>query len=118
MLTFAVGSDLYNAGYTEDGTSFIAERYFISATDDNGNRWVHRAQFNGCNVEVDDEGMNRFFDIRTEAGARCERLLARIEAAGGAVNLDHWEEARPEYGSVAYQQYGQYNDWMDEQIAG
>jgi hypothetical protein len=114
MLTFEIGSDLYNAGYTEDGVPFTAERFFVSATDDNGNRWVHNTQFDGCRVEQNEEGFSVFFDTRTEATARAARLVARINAAGGSVNLALWNEARPVYGSIAYQEYGQYNDWMQE----
>jgi len=114
MLTFSVGSDLYTAGYQEDGYPYTAERYFVAATDDNGNRWIHRSQHDGCRVEQDDEGMDRFFDIRESAMARCERMVARINAAGGVINFDNCEEARPEYGPAAYQGYGQYDDWVAE----
>ena len=116
MLTFSVGYDLYIAGYTEDGYPYTAERYFVAATDDNGNRWIHSSQHDGCRVEQDEEGMDRFIDIRDEAKAHCERLVARINAVGGVINLDHWTETRPEYGSIAYQQYGQHADYIAERM--
>lgn len=116
-LTFAVVSDLYLAGRTEDGLDYTAEVYFVQAEDAQGNRWNHRARFVGCKVHHDDEGFGyvHFEDIRDDAKAQADRLLARIHAARGAINLAHWDEARPAYGSAAYQDYGQYNDWMEEQ---
>jgi hypothetical protein len=103
MLEFGICSDLYTAGYQEDGVPFIAEQYYILATDDTGHRWRHHTVFNGCSVTRDDEGFECFTDIRTGAVARATMLLNRILAANGAINLDCWEETYPEYGSDAYQ---------------
>jgi hypothetical protein len=117
-LHFEICSDLYVAGRNEDGQDFTAEVYFITATDERGNRWRHGHVFPGCRPEVseDPDGgycCTHFNDVRNEAMAEAERLLNRIETAG-KVNLDHWREDRPMYGSRACVEYGQYDDWMEE----
>lgn len=104
MLDFDIRSDLYNAGYREDGTPFIAEQYYVVATDETGRRWRHNTTFNGCRVcQCDEEGSNIFTDIRTGAVVRATCLLERILAANGVIDLEHWSETYPEYGSLAYQ---------------
>ena len=105
-----IASDLYYAGRTEDGREYHAEVFYVLAEDKAGNRWSHNARFAGCKVEFDyEDGINRFFDVRPEATAAAERLLARMKAAG-RINLAHWTEARPCYGSSAYEAYGQHDD--------
>lgn len=117
-LAFYIDSDLYQAGYQCDGHPFIAENFFVMAEDEQGNRWRHHMTFNGCHVYSGEEtdGESVFSDIRPEARAKVERLLARIEAAGGKIDLGYWSEERPAYGSRAYQQYGQYDDWVAERM--
>lgn len=115
-LTFYVDSDLYQAGHSCDGHPYTAEAYFVMAEDATGNRWRHHATFKGCTTYSGEEtdGETVFTDVRVEAEAKVDRLLARIQAAGGVIDLAHWSEARPAYGSDAYQAYGQYDDWMTE----
>lgn len=115
--TFDVASDLYRAGFSCDGHPFVAECFYVVATDARGNRWAHHATFRGCLVERDEEGQAHFADARPAAQHAAEQLLRRIQAAGGRINLDHWREARPEYGSAAYVAYGQADDvaWEREQ---
>lgn len=115
-LHFDVASDLYVAGRTEDGRDYTAEIYMVIAEDQRGNRWVHRDMFQGCEAGHDDEGWPYFADIRGTAQAAAETLRARIVAAGGAVDLgQYWTATRPAYGSRAYIEYGQYDDWIEEQ---
>jgi hypothetical protein len=113
-LTFEICSDLYVAGRTEDGFDYTAEVYFITATNARGDRWRHGTAFPGCNVEKDEEGYNHFGDIREQAHAQAQALMNRM-IARGTINLEHWREDRPVYGSNAYVAYGQYDDWEDEQ---
>lgn len=120
-LEFEVACDLYHAGKTEDGRDYEAELYYIVATHPNGDRWMHNAVFHGCVAHVctdpEDYGMTHFEDVRDAARAKAAKLLARIEARGGRVALSkHWTPMRPMYGSNAYQQYGQFDDWMEEQL--
>ena len=111
-LDIQIGSELYVAGLTEDGTEYHAERYFIIAEDNEGNRWTHTTRFAGCRVEWDDEvGANLFIDTRPEAHNRAVTLWQRI-AKAREIDLQHWSLARPVYGSVAYQRYG-----IDDDIA-
>lgn len=110
-LDFDIGSDLYQAGYTEDGRPFIAERYFIQAVDKDGNRWTHVHTFAGAQVECDEEGYDHICDVRVEAMERVKQLITRVKASREICML-HWVTADPVYGSRAYESYG-----ADEQIA-
>jgi hypothetical protein len=117
MLEFTVASDLVDYGPQEDGVPFIGEAYYVEATDEKGNRWAHHHRFHSVVVHVDDEGYNRFKDNREVAVLAVNRLLGRI-LNQGSIDIVHWDQARPVYGSDAYVDYGQYNDWMEERIAG
>ena len=98
-----VTSELYNAGTTEDGQVFSAERYLVVAEAANGARHSHITYFNGCEVRCDDQhGYTAFVDIRTEAMARAELLAYRVRAAG-TIDLTFWDEMQPAYGSAAYE---------------
>lgn len=116
-LEIGIGSNLYQAGYTEDGHPFTAECYFIVATDVDGNRWTHTHTFAGARTECDEEGMDHHIDVREEAMGRAEALLARI-AAADEINIDRWVTADPAYGSRAYQDYGQFDQVARERAQG
>ena len=106
-LEIDVVSDLYSAGFTIDGDEYVAERYFIVAQDSAGNRWSLGCF---CGAEkVLQEGEAFFKDIREEARASADRLLARINDKG-VIDTQFWREDRPVYGSKAYVQYGQAED--------
>jgi hypothetical protein len=114
-LIFGVESDLYVAGRTEDGENYTAEMFFVVAEDDNGNRWRHPETFAGCRAMFDEENDWPYFvDVRAAAQASAQRLLA-TERAAASVDLTQWYELPPVYGSPAYQAYGQFNDWAEEQ---
>jgi hypothetical protein len=113
-MEFAIVSDLYVAGRTEEGREYTAEVYFVMAEDEQGNRWTHYAHFPGCEVGTDDEGLPFFSDVRDVAKARAGHLLDRILESGGAMNLSHWRDTSPAYGSAAYIAYGQADDLAAE----
>jgi hypothetical protein len=113
-LFFSVDADLYVAGRTEDGEDYTAEMFFVTAEDENGNRWRHRDTFAGCRVVHDDEGYPHFVDVRAAAQTSAEEVKLRYERAT-RFDLENWHEARPAYGSTAYLVYGQFNDWAEEQ---
>jgi len=96
-----VGSDLYEAGRSEDGVPFVAEVYFVQVTLASGRRFRHSASWAGAAVSVDDEGYEYFEDVRAAALRSALRLRRRVRRAG-RVDLDHWVSARPVYGSAAY----------------
>ena len=103
--TASVVSDFYHAGYTEDGQSFVAEVYYVTMENAAGRRFHHEALFRGTKVLVDEDGESYFPDLREEASAKAERLAARVNvalAAGMGVDLTHWVEADPAYGSDEY----------------
>jgi len=98
-------SDLYHAGYTEEGQSFVAEVYYVVMENNAGRRFRHEAFFAGTEVSVDEEGICHFPDLRQEASAKADRLAARVNAAlkaGQGVDLNRWEEIDPAYGSDEY----------------
>jgi hypothetical protein len=117
-LMFCIASDAYEAGHTEDGRSYTAEMYYIIAEDRDGNRWRHDVNFRGCRVSRDCEGIDRFEDTRAVASTRATILLCKINESVTDLNMSHWQEVRPAYGSVAYQHYGAHEDWMQEQSEG
>lgn len=112
-VSFEITSDLYVAGRTEDGFDYTAEVYFITATNARGDRWRHASSFPGCKTEQDDEGYTHFGDIREQAQKEAQTLITRMQARG-VINLQHWREDRPVYGSNAYVAYGQADDLEQE----
>ena len=90
-------SDLKQYGYKDDGTPFIGEVFFVEIENDRGDRWRLNRTFDGVNTEEWDEGV-AFLDVRWYARSMCELVISRIRAAG-KINLQHWNEARPAYGS-------------------
>lgn len=102
----SVVSDLFEAGRTEEGRPFIAERFSVQlvavAT---GRRWAHKILISGVEVEHGDEGEVYFLDVRADAAARMERLAASVRdrlASGGRLDADFWVEVDPVYGSSEY----------------
>lgn len=114
-ITFAIVSDLYSAGRTEDGSDYHAELYYIQAESETGLRWDHPAAFHGAKRHTDDEGWPHFEDIREMARRQAERLLAQIQVyhAKHGISLDKWHPAPTAYGSAAY---GPQDEWdrMDD----
>lgn len=105
-MNITVSSELYDAGRTEDGQVYAAERYLVWAEDIDGTRYEHRSAFNGCRVSVcEEDGYNCFEDIREEAKELAEKLAERVRdhlAADGALNMAYWHEIDPAYGSASY----------------
>lgn len=105
-MNIQVITELYDAGTTEDGQVFAAERFIVQAEAADGSRLNHYVFFNGCDPRRDPEdGHVAFVDIREEARAEAEKLAARITAAlaaGGKLDMAYWGEVQPCYGSKAY----------------
>lgn len=109
-------SDLKKFGITEDGHAFIGEVFFVEVENARGDRWRFKTYFNGVKVLHEEDG-TMFEDKRPEATETCEKLVARIKAAG-TINLEHWNEARAAYGSAAYLDYGQAAEVALEKLEG
>lgn len=111
-------SELYRAGRTEDGEEFIAERFFVSVTFADGSRYAHGLMLAGAECHVDpEEGIVYFEDIRPAARAKLERLIARIQAVG-TIDLAHWDEITPVYGSAQWEGQGIGYQWKAAEKAG
>jgi hypothetical protein len=94
-----IHTDLYRAGYTEDGTEYSAECYYIVVERADGKRLAHPAIFKGCEVvENGEDGFFCFIDKRKEAFKLAETLLHRIDCFG-SINESLWNETEPAYGS-------------------
>jgi hypothetical protein len=100
-LTFTVESALYEAGITEDGERFIAEMYYVVATDRDGSRYIHTHVFKGAR-QLENDDTYAFEDVRAEAQAAVSKLLDKILRSGGRIDLGVWAVGRPVYGSSAY----------------
>jgi hypothetical protein len=104
--TAYAASDMYNAGYSCDGRPFIAEQYYVIIENAAGRRFRHTAIFNGTQeVVCPESGESYFPDLRQEASAKAERLVARVNAAlqsGQFLAPTFWEEIDPAYGSDEY----------------
>ena len=100
-----VRSDLYPAGRTEEGHPFDAEGYYVVIERLDGHRIRHFMFYEGCKfVEQYDPDMGDISghrDIREDAKTKAEDLAHDI-VAYGQVNLDHWSECDPAYGSPYY----------------
>lgn len=81
-ITIDIGSHVHTERHWEDGFLVDHLTWFAVATDDVGHRWLHR----------------HAFDNEHEAA----NLVERIAAKGNVINLDHWVEDAPAYGSQAY----------------
>jgi hypothetical protein len=104
--TAYAASDMYNAGYSCDGRPFIAEQYYVIIENAAGRRFRHTAIFKGTQEVVCPESGDSYFpDLRQEASAKVERLVARVNAAlqsGQFLAPTFWEEIDPAYGSDEY----------------
>jgi hypothetical protein len=108
--TAYAASDMYNAGYKCDGHPFIAEQYYVIIENAAGRRFRHTAIFNGTQEVVCPESGDSYFpDLRQEASAKAERLVARVNAAlqsNQFLSPTFWEEIDPAYGSDEYAYQG------------
>lgn len=104
---FSIVSKLKSYGHTEDGEEFVGEAYMIWAEKANGERLCHFHLFDGVNVELTEEGIPMFIDVRESAKAAAERLLARIEAENPdfetCADSKYWGWIPARYGSVAFE---------------
>lgn len=100
-----VRKDLYLAGNTEEGHPFEAEGFYVVVERLDGHRIAHNFFFEGAKWEeqYDPEygDISTWADIREEAQAKAEEVVRNI-LAYGKLNLDHWVEIDPAYGSAYY----------------
>ena len=101
----SVASDLYQAGYGDDGHPYIAELYYVVIQYQDGRTFRHKSTFAGAVLRVDHEDGEYFEDVRESALAEAERLAERVRSKG-AVDFQYWDEVDPAYGSEAYVSQG------------
>ena len=74
----------------------IATSYFAQIADNDGNTWVH-------DYVLKSENMHR-----EDCKERIQKLIDRIQkhlSIGKPINLEHWAEGHPMYGSIAWQKF-------------
>ncbi len=98
--------DLYEAGMTEDGETFTAECYYVTAKRSDGKLYTHNKTYYGAGKEETPNGYYFYPDIRQKSYDECTILLKNIKD-NGTINLDNWLESEPSYGSEYYcKKYG------------
>ena len=109
-LQIDVRDNEFLVGRDEDGCDVYGLAYSVIAINERGERWAHERTF------VDRELVRRYDEqdgdeytvyLTHPAKERAEALAKKIAqhlARGGNINLDHWTEIDPMYGSVAYQE--------------
>jgi hypothetical protein len=121
MFTITVASELYDAGRTEDGRPFHAERFYLVAEDTKGYRLRHFLTLHGAIRHEHPDGVF-FEDVRVGVRAQLERLAGRVRAwlaLEKKLQLDYWERIDPAYGSVAYVESGtEFDRYMEERMEG
>lgn len=103
-ISFCVASDLFHAGRDlEEGTPIIGTVYYVVATFSDGSRYAHDATFVDTQLVKDDEcELGAYYETICDAEEKAEKLCARIASASD-INLIHWQEIDPVYGSNQYQ---------------
>jgi len=96
-----IDDPLYKVGEADDGSDFSAECYVVQVETPCGRRFSHKHGFPTSELCYTEDGHEAFTDEREEKRAQAERLADRIRSAG-RINLDHWFEVQPVYGSQAY----------------
>lgn len=82
--------------YAEEPGDYIATSYYVTVADQKGNTWHHDWMLQSHKVN------------RSEAIERVQKMVERIKNhldAGGSLDMDHWGEGTPMYGSEAWQSY-------------
>ena len=82
--------------YAEEPGDYIATSYYVTVANEHGTTWHH-------DWTLQSHKVNRF-----EAMERVQKMVERIKNhldAGGSLNMDHWGEGTPMYGSEAWQSY-------------
>lgn len=110
MIRIEIASELIETGRDPiDQEILIGERFCVRATAVNGRRWEHEHAWTAglfCSG-ADEEGWPTYRRVEAEgARAAAQRLADAVKAAlanGRRLNLAHWVEVYPEYGSPAYE---------------
>jgi hypothetical protein len=107
------GSNMYIAEITPEYTQrgkgefgpLVYDTWCVDITSPKGRRFRHSARFPTAKVEMSDlDGWDVLIRIDDAEGA-AQRLADRVNAAikaGQRLNMDHWTEIDPAYGSEEY----------------
>jgi hypothetical protein len=101
----SLASDIYQVELDECGTPVYGMAFYAIAQDATGRRWAHSAVYKSHSRHVSSEGEVYYRADHFTAEKAATHLVARIKdrlAAGGELDLQHWSEMDPAYGSSAY----------------
>jgi hypothetical protein len=96
-----VREGMFCAGKDEFGTDYITDFYQVQIQLESGITHNHGHTFWATEAIVTPDGFNFFPDYSEEKKAAAEHLADRVRRAG-AVDLQHWNEGEPVYGTQAY----------------
>lgn len=122
-LSIGYRDDFYIAGQFE-GDNIIGSKYYVVAQAEDGSQWAHNRSFLSLRQVYDsDWGDYVFMHEKQQAVAAIEKLSLRIQQhlqAGGSIDMQHWYEIDPAYGSEAYQEMdsGGYFAFREKQEEG
>lgn len=90
-------SNLYDAGYNEDGEMIEGLRFQVQATAPDGTRFMHSHYFNST-------GVNQLDRVKAAVEALVNRIRTAQKAGkwAGPTNGANWYSVDPAYGSPAY----------------
>ncbi|MGV0954570.1 MAG: hypothetical protein ACOYBR_09685 [Fluviibacter sp.] len=84
-----------------DDTTKHGHIWRVSVTLDDGSRFEHDRAFREHSIDVDHEFGESFVRCDARAPIAAEALAIRV-ARAGMIDLRHWSQVRPAYGSDAY----------------
>lgn len=95
MPIVTVNSELFNAGLTEDGGTYVGEVFFVEVEFDCGTVWRHRHSFSGVERVMKDNGFYDYISVKEAAIERAEALAQKVRnhvASGGGLDPIHWSD--------------------------
>ncbi len=119
-MDFAVRSDVVRIGTDEDGSVREGLVFYVIARAENGRQWIHGKAFPNYVGAIDpEEGpyQRRISNDIPEgaATALCDRITKAV-AEGAKLDLAHWTETDPAYGSDAYQSLDEERFFRNREI--
>jgi len=118
MFKADIGSDLFEAGVTEEGFPIIGPLYYVIIENAKGRRFRHFMNFKGIRVDADEYGMVYASNVHNEAIVKVLDLAKKVNEAlvmGLKLDEERWTEIDPAYGSAEYISQGiEEQHWMME----
>ena len=79
--------------YAEEPSDNVATNFYVTIADHSGRTWCHNFGLSSAS--------HPYWECEERINKLVERIKNHLEA-GGSINLDHWDEGTPRYGSEAW----------------